>query len=115
MIFVIVVTVGGTVIIELIRVCMCAANIPIINWGKFSGSDHTVSEIAAGGDHTCALLDNAKVKCFGKGNKGALGVHNGKLGSTPETVGYDYPSCLDTVGAKCGYVDLGTGKSICPL
>ena len=37
------------------------------------GAGRTVRSISAGASHTCALLDNAMVKCWGYGAVGALG------------------------------------------
>jgi len=36
----------------------------------------TATAIAAGEYHSCALLDNASVKCWGYNNKGQLGIDN---------------------------------------
>jgi alpha-tubulin suppressor-like RCC1 family protein len=36
----------------------------------------TATAIATGEYHTCALLDNASVKCWGLNNKGQLGIDN---------------------------------------
>lgn len=36
----------------------------------------TVIQITAGGEHTCALLDTGKVRCWGEGTFGALGYGN---------------------------------------
>ena len=40
------------------------------------GTGRTATAIAAGNLHTCALLDNASVKCWGRNNKGQLGIDN---------------------------------------
>ena len=37
------------------------------------GSGRTATQIAAGDFHTCALLDNATVKCWGENSSGQLG------------------------------------------
>ncbi|CAN0212636.1 unnamed protein product [Pylaiella littoralis] len=37
------------------------------------GSGRTAVEVAAGGNHTCAILDNADVKCWGNNDFGELG------------------------------------------
>lgn len=47
-------------------------------------------QIAVGGDHTCALLENGGVRCWGLGNMGQLGYGN------PDDVGDDEtPASLD--------------------
>src|SRR5205085_11118213 len=45
-------------------------------------SGAVVSAVAAGGEHTCALLANGTVECWGDGSLGQLG--NGKGGQTFE-------------------------------
>ncbi|MGI8414377.1 MAG: RCC1 domain-containing protein, partial [Solirubrobacteraceae bacterium] len=63
------------------------------------GAGRTASAIAAGQIHTCALLDNRTVRCWGFGNNGRLGYGNttsiGDL-QTPDTA---------------GPVDLGRGRT----
>lgn len=36
----------------------------------------SVTDIAAGSNHTCVVLDNGKVRCWGRGIRGALGYGN---------------------------------------
>ncbi len=65
------------------------------------GAGRTAVAISAGGDHTCALLENGSVRCWGYGAYGQLGYANTqKVGDTPTTT-------PDTVGP----VDLGPGRS----
>jgi alpha-tubulin suppressor-like RCC1 family protein len=40
------------------------------------GPGRTAVAIAAGGYHTCAILDNGKVRCWGEGSQGQLGYGN---------------------------------------
>src|SRR4029079_8367451 len=38
------------------------------------GTGRTVASVAEGGSHTCAVLDNGSVKCWGDNSSGQLGV-----------------------------------------
>jgi len=63
------------------------------------GPGRTATAISAGGDHTCAVLDNGTVRCWGFGGSGRLGYANS-----------------DNVGAvqapgSVGPVDLGPGRT----
>jgi len=48
------------------------AVLPVVNLG----TGRTATAIAAGDYHTCALLDNASVKCWGYNGYGQLGIDN---------------------------------------
>ena len=66
------------------------ASLPGINLG----TGRTATAIAAGTYHTCALLDNTSVKCWGKNGDGQLGIDNntdmGKTtGSMAQLLGID--------------------------
>ena len=100
------------------------------------GTDRTATAISAGYDHTCALLDNASVKCWGWNHYGHLGIGSnvnmgdgsGEMDSlssinlgtgrtaTAISAGY-YHSCavLDNASVKCwgrnNYGQLGIGKA----
>ena len=65
------------------------------------GTGRTAAAIAAGEDHTCALLDNATVKCWGASFIGQLG-----LGDTVDRG--DGPG---EMGDSLSAVDLGTGQT----
>ena len=64
------------------------------------GSNRTVRAIAAGFEHTCAVLDNGRVKCWGDNKFGQLGLgYTKSRGDSP-----------DEMGDALDYVDLGTGQ-----
>ncbi|MBN4059205.1 hypothetical protein JYT22_00975 [Endomicrobium sp. AH-315-J14] len=64
-----------------------------------------VSELAAGGRHTCALLNNGKVRCWGYGTTGALGYGN------PDDVGDDEsPASAGDVEVGGVVIQLSAGK-----
>ena len=48
------------------------AVLPTVNLG----TGRTTTAISAGGSHSCALLDNASVKCWGGNTYGQLGIGN---------------------------------------
>ena len=63
------------------------------------GTGRTAKQISCGGQHTCVILDNDEVKCWGLGLYGRLGYGNtNHIGDdeTPDSV---------------GYVNLGTGRT----
>jgi hypothetical protein len=58
-------------------------------------------QVAVGEYHTCALLENRRVKCWGYGDNGQLGRGDkGRYGAKPEEMGDALP-----------YVDLGAGRT----
>jgi alpha-tubulin suppressor-like RCC1 family protein len=64
------------------------------------GTGRTATAIAAGSNHTCALLDNASVKCWGYNNKGQLGLDStAHMGRTSGSM------------AALPSIDLGTGRT----
>ena len=65
--------------------------------------------ISSGNAHTCAILENNQVKCWGFNNKGQLGQNNMTItnGSITLNIG-DHP---DRSVAKAPFIDLGTGLS----
>lgn len=57
------------------------------------GTGRTAKRIAAGGYHTCAILDNDSVKCWGKNAFGQLGYNNTViLGDGPGEMGDSLPT-----------------------
>ncbi len=63
------------------------------------GPGRTAKAISAGGGHTCAVLDDGSVRCWGYGFKGELGYGN------QDSIGDD-----ETPGSV-GPVDLGPGRT----
>lgn len=65
------------------------------------GAGRTVLQIDSGFHHSCALLDNFKVKCWGYNAHGQLGLgHVTSLGNA-----------ANQMGDNLAYVDLGTGRT----
>lgn len=87
--------------------------LPIIDFG----SSRSALQVAAGGLHACALLDNYQVKCWGRNNYGQLGVGDtidrgdgpGEMGDSLPYVGLPYKARHVAVGAdhSCAVVDTG--------
>eukprot|EP01013_Petalomonas_cantuscygni_P005410 TRINITY_DN159_c0_g1_i1.p1 TRINITY_DN159_c0_g1~~TRINITY_DN159_c0_g1_i1.p1 ORF type:complete len:724 (+),score=134.47 TRINITY_DN159_c0_g1_i1:194-2365(+) len=66
------------------------------------GAGRSAIQISAGSAHTCAILDDWTVKCWGSGADGRLGYEDTtNRGDTTGTMGDDLPA-----------VDLGTGRSV---
>ena len=68
------------------------------------GTGRTVETVSAGDNHTCALLDDGRLKCWGLGGSGRLGITvpgaNANAGDAPGEMGDALPA-----------VDLGTGRT----
>lgn len=76
-------------------------NLPYVDLG----TDRTVKKLACGSYHTCGILDNNKVKCWGNASSGQLGY-----GSTI----YVGPSASQ-MGDNLSYVNLGTDRTAIDL
>ncbi|ACY19173.1 RCC1 domain-containing protein [Haliangium ochraceum] len=77
-----------------------------------------VIQVAAGGSHTCALLSDGTIKCWGRGNEGQLGYGVTSFGSNEQAgdeIG-DTPAELGTVdvGGTATQIVAG-GKHTCAL
>ena len=64
------------------------------------GSGRTAVAISAGAAHTCAVLDNGAVRCWGSGASGRLGYADGATIGDDETAG------------SAGPVDIGGGRAV---
>ncbi len=65
------------------------------------GTGRSAVAVSSAGDHSCVLLDNASVKCFGWNGGGQLGLGDGSArGDGPGELGDALPA-----------VDLGTGRT----
>ena len=72
-------------------------NLPTVDLG----TGRTATAIASGMHHTCAILDNASVKCWGYNNDSQLGIGNtNNMGDSANEMGDNLPA-----------VDLGTGRT----
>lgn len=72
-------------------------NLPEVNLG----TGRTAIDVAIGWLHTCAILDNASVKCWGNNQYGQLGVgHTTQLGDGANEMGDNLPT-----------VNLGVGRT----
>jgi RHS repeat-associated protein len=71
--------------------------LPVINFG----TGRTVKSLATGATHSCVVLDNDKVKCWGSGSDGRLG-----MGDT-----INRGDGANEMGDSLPYVSLGTSRT----
>jgi alpha-tubulin suppressor-like RCC1 family protein len=77
-------------------------NLPVVDLG----TGRTATAISAGDEHTCAILDNASVKCWGDAYLGRLGYGNSNVQSVN-----DRGDNSSEMGDNLPVVDLGTGRT----
>jgi alpha-tubulin suppressor-like RCC1 family protein len=70
------------------------------------GTNRTATAIAAGNFHTCAILDNSSIKCWGLNDSGQLGI-----GDTGNRGDGSHASGLVQMGDRLPIVDLGAGRT----
>jgi alpha-tubulin suppressor-like RCC1 family protein len=66
------------------------------------GSGHSVSYISAGYDHTCALLTDGGVRCWGSNGNGQLGDGSKNDRSTPSSTDINLGSGYTSIGISAG-------------
>jgi alpha-tubulin suppressor-like RCC1 family protein len=70
------------------------------------GTGITVTAIASGNYHTCAILDNSSIKCWGLNDSGQLGIGDiGTRGDGPNAYGGS------EMGNNLPAVDVGDGRT----
>ena len=79
------------------------SNLPRVNLG----SQRTVVQVVVGAEHSCARLDNNKVKCWGGNTSGQLGLGLGALDSRGDEPG--------EMGGNLSPVDLGSDSVVVDL
>lgn len=78
------------------------ANLPPVDLG----TGRTAKQIVAGGGHTCVILDNDSVKCWGNNDSGQLGLDNKMYhGAGPGTMGDSLPTV--NLGEKAKHLAAG--------
>jgi alpha-tubulin suppressor-like RCC1 family protein len=74
------------------------SNLPFVDLG----TGKTAVQIQGGSEHTCALLDDARLKCWGRNDYGQLGLGDTTWrGNEPAEMGNALPA-----------LNLGTGKTV---
>jgi alpha-tubulin suppressor-like RCC1 family protein len=85
------------------------------------GTNHTAMQISAGGGFTCAILNDATVKCWGRNDDGILGTYwcqdeEGDVGSCSNS---NFPTPVHGYGVESGQmgdslptVNLGSGRTV---
>jgi len=78
------------------------------------GAGRTATQIAAGGDHTCAVLDNGTLSCWGYNGTGELGQGNTSNSLVPIMVslgsGFVPAYAVASYGVSCAWTSGGASK-----
>jgi alpha-tubulin suppressor-like RCC1 family protein len=79
-------------------------NLPAVNLG----TGRTATALAGGNYHTCALLDNGSVKCWGANSAGQLGLGDiNHRGDGPGEMGDNLPTVSLGTGRTASAIDAG--------
>ncbi|WP_171433930.1 RCC1 domain-containing protein [Corallococcus exercitus] len=73
-------------------------------------------QVAAGAQHTCALLESGQLQCWGNGARGRLGYANTRSLSAPGTAFIDVggaPATSVTAGGQHTCAVLSSGRALC--
>ena len=65
----------------------------------------TVTKLAAGGDHTCVIMDNATITCWGTNNHGQLGIESNAGGKA------NIGDASGEMGTAMIVANMGTGRT----
>ena len=88
-------------LVAVISVVVAPAALGMAGDNAALGDPLTARAVTAGSDHTCALVDNGTVKCWGRNNYGQLGLGDAATrGDAPNEMGDNLPA-----------VDLGAGRT----
>jgi alpha-tubulin suppressor-like RCC1 family protein len=77
------------------------------------GSGITAKAIAAGESHTCAILNNSAIKCWGRANEGQMGLYkwNENIGDETSEMGVTGQDDLTNIGTGRTAVAIAAGKN----
>jgi alpha-tubulin suppressor-like RCC1 family protein len=77
------------------------------------GSGITAKAIAAGESHTCAILNNSAIKCWGRANEGQMGIYkwDENIGDDPGEMGVTGQDDLTNIGTGRTAVAIAAGKN----
>ncbi|MBI2606671.1 MAG: hypothetical protein HYW49_11395 [Deltaproteobacteria bacterium] len=76
------------------------------------GTGRTAKAISCGSEHTCAILDNDKLKCWGNNNYGQVGSGINSSSSQYPSPWYSIGAVAGEMGDQLPYVSLGTGRTV---
>ena len=75
------------------------------------GEGRTATSVATGGNHSCTILDDSSVKCWGSNNNGQLGIGNNIMQTSPQIVSFGV-NTVDAIATgdthSCVIIDNGS-------